>query len=504
MSPVQKPIANAPFNDIAGADIILCSKDGVDFYIHKLLLSLASPFFQQMFTLPQPSKNIQTIEVTEDSQTLDRLLRLCYPVPDPIFEDLSDTSDVLEAAMKYEMDEATAIMGAAIVTFVKEKPLQVYATACRLMLEKEAKLAAGLWQAACPKVFSKPNGSGAFPDWNTTSAAVSYPPEMADISAGAYFRLLRFIHDETDSNFVNADLRDKQEAPATTVMPILRPINFEDADIILRSLDGVEFHVHKVIISLISPGLLVNEPSKVDDLPVFDVPENGRILAMLLELCYPNGNPDAITLESLDVRAAVLQAAQKYKCSKAILLLKKYYRNDIKKDPLRVYFTAVQHGWKEEAEEAALYAASKPIEDVYVPEMESVSANIYHSLLKFCHSLRSIVVNLSCRYRDGQVPVTQQSTYFWNKDTPRWWYLDPQNTSNLPAWVAAPIIAGFGRYAQDVRSMIYECGKLTEEELSKVSYTYLLLDNETNPFQIKLEIDCGRPHAFKRTSPARG
>jgi BTB/POZ domain len=37
-----------------GSDVILRSSDHVDFYVYKIVLSLVSPFFEDMFSLPQP------------------------------------------------------------------------------------------------------------------------------------------------------------------------------------------------------------------------------------------------------------------------------------------------------------------------------------------------------------------------------------------------------------------------------------------------------------------
>ncbi|KAI0255963.1 hypothetical protein BJV78DRAFT_1113987, partial [Lactifluus subvellereus] len=42
-----------PFDD-ADADIILRSSDQVNFHVYKVILSVASPFFKDMFSLPQP------------------------------------------------------------------------------------------------------------------------------------------------------------------------------------------------------------------------------------------------------------------------------------------------------------------------------------------------------------------------------------------------------------------------------------------------------------------
>ncbi|KAI0642193.1 hypothetical protein C8Q79DRAFT_984553 [Trametes meyenii] len=37
------------------ADIVFCSSNKIHFKLHKILLSLASPFFTDMFNLPQPT-----------------------------------------------------------------------------------------------------------------------------------------------------------------------------------------------------------------------------------------------------------------------------------------------------------------------------------------------------------------------------------------------------------------------------------------------------------------
>src|SRR5882762_6419961 len=49
--------AKPPFHDPTNADIILRSCDNHDFYVYKLILSLASPVFKVMFGLPQPTQS---------------------------------------------------------------------------------------------------------------------------------------------------------------------------------------------------------------------------------------------------------------------------------------------------------------------------------------------------------------------------------------------------------------------------------------------------------------
>ncbi|KAF8998792.1 hypothetical protein BDQ17DRAFT_1247291, partial [Cyathus striatus] len=177
--------ANEPFNDVQSSDTIFRTSDGIDFYIHRVVLFLASPFFRDMFSLPQPPSSDTTkpiIVITESSKILDPLLRYCYPVDYPEFPDNnSDTlaliGDALEAALKYQLTVATKILKGHLRTFSKDHPLHAYAIACRLQLEEEASLAAHRWRESHPELVS--NGA-------------SYIQEMSNLSAGVYYRLIQF------------------------------------------------------------------------------------------------------------------------------------------------------------------------------------------------------------------------------------------------------------------------------------------------------------------------
>ena len=58
-------VADAPF-DHSLADVILRSSDKIDFRVFKLFLSLASPVFETMFSLPQPTEGVNPDEGTTD------------------------------------------------------------------------------------------------------------------------------------------------------------------------------------------------------------------------------------------------------------------------------------------------------------------------------------------------------------------------------------------------------------------------------------------------------
>ncbi|KAI5980460.1 hypothetical protein F5J12DRAFT_732678 [Pisolithus orientalis] len=147
MSNSQDPPALAlpPFDHVK-ADVILRSSDGVDFRIFRLFLSLASPFFETLLDLPQPSEETDTdmeikdglpvIPVSEDSKTLDSLLRFCYPctlAEDPVLEDFRELIYVLDAAKKYSLDAIQqAVRKSLFIPKILEmNSLCCFAVACR-------------------------------------------------------------------------------------------------------------------------------------------------------------------------------------------------------------------------------------------------------------------------------------------------------------------------------------------------------------------------------------
>jgi len=135
--------------DYADADLVLrtgCPDDTIEFRVHRCILSAASPFFGQMFTLPQDpstSTQIPIVDVSESESALELLLRFVYPIPDPPIETLDELTLVLTAATKYDMTPAIAALRKLLVqpAFVEAHPTRVYAIATRFELEDEARLA---------------------------------------------------------------------------------------------------------------------------------------------------------------------------------------------------------------------------------------------------------------------------------------------------------------------------------------------------------------------------
>lgn len=197
--------------------VILKSSDGVEFKVYKNILALASPLFREMFTLPQsidtndtgelmdakgekPTSDVQVVDVTETSKTLDILLRMIYPTSPPSFPGVTDSGEiedaqelvkgiepVLAAALKYDMqlivkDLCAKLIRAADTTLPDGRvvddtlALRVFVIACKHGLREEARLAA----------HASLKGS----------VIGTFIKELREINAAQYFHLLLF-HQKT-------------------------------------------------------------------------------------------------------------------------------------------------------------------------------------------------------------------------------------------------------------------------------------------------------------------
>ncbi|KAH8110812.1 hypothetical protein DFH11DRAFT_1618868 [Phellopilus nigrolimitatus] len=152
--------ASSPF-DNPDADLILRTSDEMDFRVMKVVLALSSPFFKDMFTLPQPgssdrrgtslspmgSESIPIVSITESSVVLDPLLRICYPVESPRLhqQDIALIGDVLGAALKYDIDVAISYTRVCLrkhLASCSGDAVAAYAIACQFKLDDEARFAA--------------------------------------------------------------------------------------------------------------------------------------------------------------------------------------------------------------------------------------------------------------------------------------------------------------------------------------------------------------------------
>lgn len=138
--PKQLKLAEAPFDD-AQADLIIRSSDEVPvhFRVFKIILSLASPIFADMFSIPSPSlpcekphDEVQVVPLSEHSTALDIALRHIYPVRStlpPKADPLHYASILAEFARKYQVETLDQFIVGYLTDSLERDPVGVYAIA---------------------------------------------------------------------------------------------------------------------------------------------------------------------------------------------------------------------------------------------------------------------------------------------------------------------------------------------------------------------------------------
>ncbi|KZT21598.1 hypothetical protein NEOLEDRAFT_1181603 [Neolentinus lepideus HHB14362 ss-1] len=163
---LQDPII---ISDAFPSDLTITTIDGTEIQVHKVMLSLHSTVFRDMFIVGGGAQD--QVSVTENRHTMDWLLRFCYPGTDPVI-DFRGLWSVLCAARKYMMSDVETRVLDRLKYYIQGDPWRAYALACRDGFEAEAK------DAALASL--------------TVSAIPGYIPELEEMSAGAMLRLLQF------------------------------------------------------------------------------------------------------------------------------------------------------------------------------------------------------------------------------------------------------------------------------------------------------------------------
>ncbi|KAH9837628.1 uncharacterized protein C8Q71DRAFT_753656 [Rhodofomes roseus] len=428
-------IATAPFDNFYGdADVILRSADGADFYVHKNILRFASAFFADMFSLPQPlqassepsdgdilstdacsdsTRPLPVISVSENWHDLDNLLRMCYPVEKPTgrFATVQGISPLLEGALKYQMREATTALTRELMALCPSRPLDVFAEAYSRGLEEVAKHAA--------RAFSAAQYVGMAQSRISDHQIDDFVPAMDNIPASLYYRLLD-CHSgggHPDNIFQNSAERAKDGADtAMSGPPPSMPSHpFKDpaqTNMVIRSSDGMAFYVLRKFISFSSPviGRMLREKQDANAdsednsasaspryLPLLQLPEDGRTLAVLLQLCYPIPDPEmkrTLADDVLNDACRLYDSAKKYEVTRAVEYAKRRCVAEIDIVPDRVYFIASKYDWEDVMKEAAwhsVYESSDgPLERT--PEMANATAATYRRLLLYRQKCRDIIL----------------------------------------------------------------------------------------------------------------
>ena len=146
---VTQPAA-VSFNNLSG-DIILRTHgpNPIDFRVHKLILSYASPVFKailsdaQNLTITVPDSGIPVLTVHENADDLHTLLLFCYPAhfPEPPTS-LERLYYLYSIAEKYRIDAFRSWLRSLAKGFVEGMPVGVYVLSRHFSWKEEAREAA--------------------------------------------------------------------------------------------------------------------------------------------------------------------------------------------------------------------------------------------------------------------------------------------------------------------------------------------------------------------------
>jgi len=134
------------------ANLIIRSSDLVDFRVHKSILAMVSPFFNDIFSLPQlpDSESVDGLPLTklsEDAELLNTLLSMIYPVRVVVPDSYEKVLNLLAACQKYDMAQVqssirTEVSRGCFPAPVGTEAFHAYAIACSKGLIPETENAA--------------------------------------------------------------------------------------------------------------------------------------------------------------------------------------------------------------------------------------------------------------------------------------------------------------------------------------------------------------------------
>ncbi|KAG8994324.1 hypothetical protein FRB90_000453 [Tulasnella sp. 427] len=138
-----------PFHSGSPGDCIIQTADGTQFVVYRVILSLASSVWNDMFSLPQSSDTFSgehpVITVDEDPETMETLLTMLYPMEPPQVTSYDLAIKLVQACDKYFINTTrlTAFLHNILrsTDALKNNPLGVYALAWRLKMVEEVKIA---------------------------------------------------------------------------------------------------------------------------------------------------------------------------------------------------------------------------------------------------------------------------------------------------------------------------------------------------------------------------
>ncbi|KAJ7910974.1 hypothetical protein B0H13DRAFT_1876156 [Mycena leptocephala] len=229
-----------------------------------------------------------------------------------------------------------------------------------------------------------------------------------------------------------------QDAPAPFSGVSDPDSNSRPSDFILRSSDGVDFHVHREILKFSSdffddmfaiPGPGDGDPNGLrrDGKPVLLIPEPEVVLLRLLRLAYPGETVVhyALDQEDLDNFVSVYKAARKYQFFRVQRMLKEMLDKSALLDsqPHRLFVIARLCDLRELSQKAALSTLKYPL-------FENIPSFLEMKLLSWQDSYPLYQFHHLCGRKGGEIAVNamadRPNTNEWllNEDIDKifvWW-----------------------------------------------------------------------------------
>ena len=224
---------------------------------------------------------------------------------------------------------------------------------------------------------------------------VPYCGEFEDISGTDYYELLkdRFRDCEPGASDSAGDGDSGDSIDSVEANDQNASESFDSSpmtDIILRSLDAVDFYVSRSFLQIISPAFakLFSDTKDSDiksGLSVVHVADHSKALRYFLLLLHhrmdkpPANDPGLI--------ADICMVARKYDISAIEARMKEQLTasSSLVKEPLRVYAIATALGWADVAKAAAKNTLNTPLEEAVtcVPELRRITGGDLHRLVDY-------------------------------------------------------------------------------------------------------------------------
>jgi hypothetical protein len=110
---------NAGFTE--GGDLTIQSSDGIDFSVHSLFLSEASPIFSELL---KPDNRAKLIKFSDDAEVLALTLKFIYPKPTPVITSMRLLDDAVRVANTYQLESMRSRLREQLV--LVDSPVSVY------------------------------------------------------------------------------------------------------------------------------------------------------------------------------------------------------------------------------------------------------------------------------------------------------------------------------------------------------------------------------------------